>query len=143
MRRLLYLTLGLTAIGLVVSGCVRDAVAPANAADAQTAYDAGLAALARDSHAEALEQFTTAIETTGLPPDLLLDAMLKRALCRAEVGEYEAALGDLQTAEAAATDLDQVHLVRGMILDQKGEKQAARAEFQKARQINPRLQIKQ
>lgn len=126
-------------VGLATAGCGGSTVAPNSAADAQLAYDRGSEAFKTGSYTEALPQLTTALETPGLPPDLIVDALLKRAQCRAEGGDFEAALADVSQAEQGATELDKVHLARGVVLKKQGREQAAREEFQKAHKINPQL----
>jgi Tfp pilus assembly protein PilF len=88
-----------------------------------------------------LTDLTAAIETPGLPPDLLVDAHLKRARCRAEAGNFDDALGDIDLAESAAGEMDQVHLTRGIVFRLQGNQTAAQREFQQAKQINPKLQL--
>jgi tetratricopeptide (TPR) repeat protein len=124
---------------LTVSGCGGGRVAPSSAADAQLAYDLGVKAAEGGSFSDAIPQLTKALETPGLPPDLVVDALLKRARCRAEGGDFQAAFADVHQAEQGATELDKVHLTRGIIFQKQGDQKAARAEFQKARQINPQL----
>ncbi len=126
---------------VLACGCDGQTVAPATALKAQSAYDAGLEAFTGGNYGNALTDFNTAIESPGLTPDLLVDALLKRAQCHAEAGAFDAALADISQAEIGATELDQLHFVRGSVLNKKGDAQAAQAEFEKARQINPGLNI--
>jgi len=124
-----------------VTGCGAGQVDPETVAQAQQAYDAGVRAFESQDFPAAITQLTEAIETPGLLPDLIVQAYLTRARCRAETGDFPAALADLAAAEEGAGDLDQLHVVRGIVLRKQGDESAARAEFEKAKQVNPGVQL--
>ena len=126
---------------ITVTGCGAGPVAPGKIAHAQEAYDTGVQAFESEDFPTAISRLTEAIETPGLLPDLIVQAYLTRARCHAETGDFPAALADLAVAEEGAGDLDQLHVVRGIVLRKQGDASAARTEFEKARQINPRVQL--
>ena len=80
---------------------------------------------------------TAAIDAGHLQPDLYCDAVIHRALARAEIGQFDAALADLDAPAPNAPDLDRVHAARARVYLKQGERDWAAAEFQLAVQINP------
>lgn len=129
-------------VGCGFLGCGQGSVVEEQQAlDAQAAYDAGLAAFAEGNLAQARSHFDGALTGSGLPVDCLVDAQLKRSMCAAANGDFEAAQSDLDEAAQGVMDEAQLHVARGFLLAKQGKQTEADAEFSKAKQINPRVEI--
>lgn len=126
---------------LIFPGCGGGAIPEGSAASAQHAFDLGNDQFMQQKYAEAEAAFTKSLETPGLNPDLLIEALLTRARARVELGSLDAAMEDVVAAEQGATEPEQVCVVKGLILRKKGRESEAKAEFARARKLNPRVVI--
>ncbi len=141
MRRARHLLVVVAAVSLCCTSCSNQQTPPQSVADAQTAFDQAVQAFEGGQYAEALNGFNTALETPGLAPDLAASALLKRAVCLADSGNFDAALRDLHEAEQGPCPTDQVHVARGLVLRKQGQTAAAQAEFQQAKKLNPHVEL--
>ena len=119
-----------------LAGC-GDAEIVVQRQSSQAALDAGVKAFESGHFSDAESQFTAAIDAGQLQPDLYCDAVIHRALARAEIGQSGTALADLEGIAANAPDLDRVHAARARVYLKQGERDRAAAEFQLAIKINP------
>ena len=103
-------------------------------------YEEGLAALEAKQYAAAEEKFSAAIAEGGLNFDILCDAHIKRAVCRAAAGRFDEALAELQEVEDHGGDLGAVESARSYIFRKQGNEARARAAWARARQLNPLVQ---
>lgn len=137
MRRKLLL-LGVSCLPfLIASGCQSSSAKPTEIARSESAYEQGANAFKSGNYSLACDEFTKAIDAPGLNPDLLIDALLKRSRCLSELREFDNAEIDVDRAEKAASEMDKVFLARSFLLKKQGDSAGARAEFEKARQIDP------
>jgi tetratricopeptide (TPR) repeat protein len=126
---------------LCVSACgCGDTATVAQRQSSQSAFDAGVKAFDSGHFSDAEFQFTAAIDAGQLVPDMYCDAFIRRAIARAEIGQTEAALADLDTIARDAPDLDRVHAARARVYLRMGNRDQAASEFQLATKINPRLE---
>ena len=123
---------------LVLAGCSRGGPSPDTRADAQTAFDAAIHAYSGKQYEPANESFTQALESPGLNADQYVAAYTQRAIARAHLKQFVGAHADLDLATEGAADMAQVHLARAFVLEQEGNSNQARQEFNKARRLNPR-----
>lgn len=129
-------------LGCQFVGCGQGTVVEEQQAlDAQAAYDAGLSAFADGNLGQARSHFDAALTGSGLSVDCLVDAQLKRSMCAAADGDFDTAQADLDEAAQGVMDEPQLHVARGFLLAKQGKQAEAEAEFSKAKQINPRVEI--
>ncbi len=83
---------------------------------------------------------SAAIGAGGLQPDAYGDALIKRAIAQAHLGQYEAAHAALDRAEPGAPDLASVHAARSFVFKRQGNEESAGREFAQAKALNPRVQ---
>ncbi|MCA9101411.1 MAG: hypothetical protein KDA63_09690 [Planctomycetales bacterium] len=121
-------------------GCSGGEPAEAERADAQSALDDGVAALARQDYAGAEAQFTAALGAPGLNADQMVDVQLSRAVARAHLGHYEQAHEDLNQAELGAADLARVHAARSYVYALEGKTPLAEQEWVTAQELNPAVE---
>lgn len=131
--------LGIASMLLVINGCGGTEVAATSLADAQAAFDRGMAAVAKGDYSSARGDFDVAVKSGGLTVDNYVEALLNRSMCLSVAGEYEAAEADIAAAEQGATELEQVHVARGFMLAKKGDSAGAQAAFAEAKKINPKV----
>lgn len=121
-------------------GCSKSQMPASQVMSAESDYSEALEAFQAKDFATALERFNSAIEGVGLNPDLLGVALLRSADCHVELGNLEEAAAVLESLEENAPEMDQFHLVRCKLYSKQGDSTKARAEFDAARAINPRLE---
>ena len=139
------LLLVFTATGLIAtSGCGAAAVEGETIASAQQSYDSASEAFAAGDYATARTALDQALaNASGLNPDILVDALLKRSICLSVAGELDAAAADIAQAEQGATDMAQVHVARGVLLSKQGDEAGAKSEFASAKKADPKVVIPQ
>jgi tetratricopeptide (TPR) repeat protein len=131
-----FAVLGAGLCGLVLSvGCSPEPIAESSLEDSQRAFDEALSAMESKDHARALESFTVAIDAGGLSPDQAAEAYFRRGACNAELGDFDAALADLESASEGYGNLEEVHELRASIFDAQGKSAEAEAERQQAAQF--------
>jgi tetratricopeptide (TPR) repeat protein len=133
---------GALSAALASSGCSGGAPAETYVT-AQTSFDAGLESMQTGNHAQAVEQFTAAIDAGGLTADLLETALVQRAVARAEAGDPATALLELDAAQARVSNVAAVHQGRARVHFLKGDKSLAKSEFQRAQSLNRTLKAPQ
>jgi tetratricopeptide (TPR) repeat protein len=126
-------------ICMVAYGC-GDAETATQRQSSQAAFDAGVTAFEAGHFSDAEFQFTAAIDAGLLHPDLYCDAIISRAVARAEIGRADEALADLDVIGKDAPDLDRVHAARARVYLRMGNREQAVSEFQLAAKINPRAE---
>lgn len=130
----------LTAV-LACAGCSgstsgSDAVAREQSAKAfQQAEDA----LEQDDFARAKELFDLAIAEGHLSIDAIGVAYAGRAVCLAELGQFEEAHDDLDKMEQAPNQ-GEILAARSYVLEKQGKKAEARAAWAKAKRFNRLVQ---
>ena len=122
------------------AGCGKAQIPAREVRGAEDAYAEAQEALKQKDYATALDQFEAAIQGGGLNPDLLSEALLRKAECHVELGNYDEAAELLDSLEDQAPELDQVHLVRCKLYAKQGDSAKARAAFDAARAINPKVE---
>lgn len=120
----------------VLAGC-GDAEIVVQRQSSQAAFDAGVKAFESGHFSDAETQFTATIDAGQLQPDQYCEAVVYRALARAEIGQFGPAMDDLDAITPHAPDLDRVHAARARVYLKQGERDRAAAEFQLAIQLNP------
>jgi tetratricopeptide (TPR) repeat protein len=120
----------------VLAGC-GDAEIVVQRQSSQAAFDAAVKAFESSHFSDAESQFNAAIDAGQLQPDQYFEAVVYRALSRAEIGQFGPALEDLDAITPHAPDLDRVHAARARVYLKQGERDRAAAEFQLAVKINP------
>ena len=122
------------------AGCGNKQISAPVVLSAEQAYADALEALQSKDYATALDQFDAAIQGGGLNPDLLGEALLRTAECHVELGNYEEAAAVLDSLEDRAPEMDPYHLVRCKLYAKQGDSAKARAAFDAARAINPKIE---
>ena len=120
-------------------GCASQ-MSPDKLATAAQALEAAKVAAQAGKWEEALPNFDKAL-AGGLSVDQYCEALLGRAIARANTGKFDDALVDLEQAERGSPNPEEVYAVRGYVLLKKGDKAGATAAFNEARRINPRVVI--
>jgi len=122
------------------AGCGRAQIPARQVKSAESAYSEAVEAQQSKDYATALELFNTAIDEAGLNPDLLGDALLRSADCHVELGNFNEAATVLDSLQENAPEMDRFHLVRCKLYVKQGDPVKARAAFDAAREINPRVE---
>jgi tetratricopeptide (TPR) repeat protein len=99
---------------------------------AEDAFDRKEFSLAESEYSNALKG--------GLYIDLLDTALAKRAVSRAELGNLDQALQDLNEQERRAVQLDIVYAAKSYVLGKQGKTSESRAAWSKAQRINRSIQ---
>ena len=126
---------------LLSCGCSSEQIPSSSIAASQSSYDEGIAAFEASDFSTADAGLTNAISNSGLDPDQMADALLKRAVARKELGQLEEALADVAAAEPGAPDLSVVYQIRGNIRIAQGDLAAAKQNYAEAKKLNPRIQL--
>ena len=103
-------------------------------------YQEALAAFQAKRYDAAEAIFTAAIDGGGLNFDILCEAHIKRAVCRAAAGQFDEALAELQEVEDHGGDLAAVEAARSFVFRRQRNEAGARAAWVKARRLNPNIE---
>jgi tetratricopeptide (TPR) repeat protein len=122
--------------GALLAGC-GDAEIVVQRQSSEAEFDAAFKAFESGHFSDAESRFTAAIDAGQLQPDQYCEAIVNRALARAEIGQFDKALQDLDAITPHAPDLDRVHAARARVYLKQGERDRAAAEFQFAVKLNP------
>jgi len=124
-----------------VVGCGDPVISQTSLATAQEALDRGSAELASGQFEAARASLDSALSQGGLSADGYAEALLSRSIALSAIGQWDAAAVDIDLAGQGATDIDQVHIARAFLFQQKGEQAAADRELAEARRINPKAKL--
>lgn len=124
---------------LILAGCGQQAKMEEQGVSSQTAYDAGLQAFEAGRYGDAVDKFSLAIDGGGLNADLYCDALIRRAIGRAEIKDFDGAHADLDAIADKAPDLERVYEARARVYLKQENREKAAEEFARAREINPGL----
>ena len=119
--------------------CSSDEVDPSTLRDSQSAYDQAIEALEKHDYGLAKTRLDEAIAAGGLRVDSYVDAHIQRAICLAQVGQFDAAHKDLDTISQGA-EMGRLHAVRSFVYRKEGRQGEADAEMNRARAINGTIQ---
>ena len=103
--------------------------------DAQKAFNAGLAAFEAGNNAEAIAQFTAALQSETINGDMVGEAYILRAVAHARTGDYASAHADLDRAELGAAE-DRVFSARSFVFGKQGKTTESAQAMRSARQRN-------
>ena len=103
---------------------------------AKESYEAAEEAFEAKDFSLAEKKYANALEGGGLYPDLIETAWVMRAISRAELGDVDQALNDLNELEHHAMQLDIVYAAQSFVLAKKGDSRGASVAWNKARRIN-------
>jgi tetratricopeptide (TPR) repeat protein len=127
----------------VCFGCTQPQVEANATADAQAAFDRAATALSAGNYSAARGDFDAALKAGGLTVDNYVEALLGRAMCLADAGEFDAAMADITQAEQGVMEPERLHVARGFLLIKKGDAAAGQAEYAAAKKLNPKVTIPQ
>lgn len=125
----------------VLSGCSDDRGGLPEETTAEGLIEKGLADAEAGNCEAAVGEITAALGSGRLNVDLVDDALLARARCLAEQGNFDAAIDDINEAVQGAGDVSAVHATRGFVLLKRGDKDAARKEYDIAKRKNPKIEV--
>ncbi len=120
-------------------GCGSKPLDETVAADSAAAYQQAMEAYDAEEYAASSDLLDAALADAGLPPDIYVDALIKRAICRARTERYDEALTDLQEAEQGPINLAVVHATRSYVFRKQGKKAESRSELAAAKKIDRRI----
>jgi tetratricopeptide (TPR) repeat protein len=139
-RSQLALMAGICACTCLLLGCGTDESVDQRQQGSQ-AFVAGNEAFAQRKFTEAVEALTKAIESGALPVDSYCEAMVKRTIAYAQLGQFEQALADLDKLAQGTPDMASVHAARSFIFRKQGKAAEADREFALARRYNPDVKV--
>jgi len=123
----------------VAAGCGPRPIPATTVSTSQAAWDRAVAAFETGDVAITLESLNAALGSTGgLSGDLLVDALLMRAVCLAAARRSDEAEADLELAAEGVTDPDQLCIARAAVCFSRGEPKAADRQMTEALNWNPR-----
>lgn len=104
--------------------------------DASKALRDGLTAFDGHDYQKAADQLSTAIDAGWLNPDLATEAVVKRAVCRANLRDFAGAEADLDRVKNAP-DQGSVLAAKAYVLARQGRTAEAKQVFAQAKRIDP------
>lgn len=128
------------AVVLAIGGCSSE-VAPATIASSQAAFEEAKQLAASGSYAAGLPLIEQALAGTGLNADQYASALLVRAQCLADAGEFEKADADLNEAQMGDPDPAFFQLSKGIVLSKQGKEAEAKKAFAMAKRLDSKIQI--
>ena len=93
------------------------------------------------SSSEALTLLDSAILDPGLDADQYVEAVLLRARCYADAGEFEKAEADLEEAELGDPGEALLHFTKAIVYDKQGKAKESKKEFAIARRLDSSLKM--
>jgi Flp pilus assembly protein TadD len=115
-------------------------VEPSQVSSAAENFDRARGLMARKAWSEAETALSSAIEARGLRSDSLAEALEWRAKCRLELGRFDEAIQDVDTAllgEETAT----MYAVRGAARMKLNDRSGAREDYRKAQSLDPTVKL--
>lgn len=106
---------------------------------AQESFNAAETSFEGKDYTAAEKEYTVALGG-GLNIDYLDKAAVKRAICRAEMGDIDQATADLNEWEQKALQLDLVYAAQSYVFEKQGKSKEAREAWNKAKRINKNVQ---
>jgi len=126
------------ALFVALTGC-GGKVASTSREAASKAYHQGFAEFEQRNYQSALNSLTMAIDAGWLNPDLAVDALAKRAVANAALGNFDGANADLERMKNAP-DQALFWAANAFVLTKRGKTSEAAAALRQAKQLNPTLQ---
>jgi len=127
----------LAGIILLAEGCARPNLTPHRAA-VESSYADAIHAMKDNRFHDAMPYLDRVVSNAAVSPDMLADALIRRAVCRADAGDTAAALRDLEQAAPEAPP-DVLWIARSFVLDKAGRTAESSAALQMAKGINPQI----
>jgi tetratricopeptide (TPR) repeat protein len=106
---------------------------------AKASLQQGREALAKGNFAEADSALRSAIDSRGLQPDDLCDAMTLRSRALAQLDRFDEAHALLDQAAQGAADLAAIHATRAEVFRRQGKAALADRAFADAKKLNPQI----
>ena len=110
-------------------------------ASAESLVEQGIAAAEKGDWETAIDFLTAGLESGRLAVDFVSQALVARARCQAALGKLDLASADLDEAEPGIEDVSELHAARGDLWLTRGDLKNAKAEYERARKLNPRIAI--
>ncbi|MCX7411070.1 MAG: tetratricopeptide repeat protein [Planctomycetales bacterium] len=123
---------------VVLVGCGQSAATVATVSG-EADYELGLVAYEKKDYAEASRHFDIALRTGGLNADLMGEALLKRARCSIEAGQFNEARRDLEDLDRSPAPPDEVLVTRAHLHFKEGDLAEANKLHAEAQKLNPKL----
>ena len=86
------------------------------------------------------KMYSESMASGGLNPDLYVDVLLQRAVCRANLSDFENAHADLDMASQGAASVERVHVARAFVFQSQGKIDDANEQMSLAREIDPSVE---
>lgn len=137
-----FVLLGMVAAVLLV-GCGGGGVAADTALTAAAALDQGVTAFDHGDFLAAHGSLDIALSTAGLNADQIVDARLKRSICLASAGDYDAAQLDIDYAAQGPCQPEQLLIAEAFLLAQQGDASGANAKLAQAKRLHPKARLPQ
>ncbi|MCI0333059.1 MAG: hypothetical protein L0228_07540 [Planctomycetes bacterium] len=106
--------------------------------EANAAYQEGVAALDERNYQAALDKLTIAADSGWLNPDFAVDAIAKRAVANAALGNFTVAGVDLDRIQSAP-DQSIVLAAKAFVLQKQGRTAEAGYALKQAKRLNPAI----
>ena len=133
------LSIGLViALGAALVGCNAEKNRNLSRKEAAQAYQDGTAALESRDYTTAVEKLTQALDGGWLGYETV-NAFTRRAIANAALGNYDAALADLDVAEQGEGETVETLVARTYVWEKQGKKRAAKQAWGKARRWDRRV----
>jgi Tfp pilus assembly protein PilF len=130
------LSIGLVIVlGAALVGCNTAAKRNLSREEAAQAYTDGTAALESRDFTTAVEKLTLALEG-GWLGYITATAYTQRAIANAALGNYDAALADLDVAEQGEGESAETLVARSYVFEKQGKQQEAKTAWNQARRLN-------
>lgn len=130
----------LLSVVLALAGCSSE-VAPATIASSQASFEEAKQLAASGNYAAGMPLIEQAIAGTGLNADQYASALLVRAQCLADAGEFEKAEADLAESQLGDPDPAFFQLSKGIVLSKQGKDAEAKKAFAMAKRLDSNIQI--
>lgn len=133
------LSIGLVIVlGATLVGCSAEGKRKLSREEAAQAYTDGTAALENRDFTTAVEKLNLALEGGWLGYNTV-NAYIQRAIANAALGNYDAALADLDIAEKGEGETAETLVARSYVWEKQGKKDQANQAWNKARQWDRRV----
>ncbi len=128
----------LIVLGAALVGCNAEEKRQLSREEAGQAYTDGIAALESRDFTTAVEKLTLALEGGWLGYTTAI-AYIQRAIANAALGNYDAALADLDVAEQGDGETAETLVARTYVFEKQGKQREAKQAWSKARRWDRRV----
>lgn len=123
-------------------GCGSGEITEASALASTESFNRGIESFESGNLAAAHSELDAALNGQGgLNADQYVEALLKRSMCLAQSGDFDAAQADLDEASQGVTEMDQLLVAEAFLFAKRGDQAGSDRKLAEAKRFNPKAAL--